>query len=216
MTVTLTPSIQDYLEVILDLSKGGESVRVTDIAKKLEVAKASVTQAINNLKDLGLVRKERYGPISLTENGKREAVKVRYKHMFISMFISEVLKVKESIAERDACLMEHAISKETILALIDLLEKENLIDASLNMKEVKTLLSTNTLNELKPGSKGKIVRVQADGMLKRRILEMGITTGDEVLVKRVAPLGDPIEISIKDYNLSLRKKEAISILVEVI
>ncbi|SMB96573.1 iron (metal) dependent repressor, DtxR family [Desulfonispora thiosulfatigenes DSM 11270] len=216
MSAALTHSVQDYLEVILQLSADNNSVRVTDIAKRLEIAKASVTQAINNMHALGLVHTEKYGPVSLTEKGRREAKKVKYKHIILKNFLVNVLKVEENIADNDACLMEHAISTESIVALLDFLKEKGFLDTEFDCKEVKVLLTTSCLSDLKPGGKGKIVKVEAQGSLRRRILEMGITTGDLILVKRIAPMGDPMEICIKDYNLSLRKNEANAILVEVV
>ena len=68
---------------------------------------------------------------------------------------------------------------------------------------------------LKPGEKGRIVRIGAIGPLKRRLMDMGVLVGEEVTVEKVAPLGDPIEITVKSYNLSLRKREAEGILLEV-
>ncbi len=71
------------------------------------------------------------------------------------------------------------------------------------------------LAKMKPGESGTITNIGAIGPLKRRLLDMGVLVGETVKVKKVAPLGDPIEVSIKNYNLSLRKKEAEGILVEV-
>ena len=71
------------------------------------------------------------------------------------------------------------------------------------------------LSELKRGEKGKIVKVGGGGAIRRRLLDMGLVSGSEVEMERVAPLGDPIEIKVKGYNLSLRKEEAASIQVEV-
>jgi Fe2+ transport system protein FeoA len=71
------------------------------------------------------------------------------------------------------------------------------------------------LNQLKPKDTGKIIRVECGGALRRRILDMGVIPGTEVKVERVAPLGNPIEIKIKGYHLSLRKEEAANIYVEV-
>ncbi|MBI1921731.1 MAG: ferrous iron transport protein A [Geobacter sp.] len=70
------------------------------------------------------------------------------------------------------------------------------------------------LSKLKPGEKGKITSIGAIGPLKRRLMDMGVLVGEEVTVMKVAPLGDPIEVKIKSYNLSLRKKEAEGIGVE--
>lgn len=216
MIYTLTPSIQDYLEVILKLSEENEKVRVTDIAKTLNIAKASVNQAINKLYDFKLVNKEKYGPITLTDKGKKEAMKIQYKHMIIRNFLINVLNVGPDIADKDACLIEHAVSPQTIVALFDFLERGNFINENIDLEEVKNMLSTSTLSDLSVGSKGIIKKIEATGSLRRRILEMGIVTGEEVLVKGVAPMGDPIEVVIKDYSLSLRKNEALLILVEVI
>lgn len=72
-----------------------------------------------------------------------------------------------------------------------------------------------SLDELKPGEKGKIVRVRGKGSVHRRIIDMGVVTGTEVEMQRVAPLGDPIEIKVKGYCLTLRKEEASNIFVEV-
>ena len=71
------------------------------------------------------------------------------------------------------------------------------------------------LNELKRGEKGRIVKISGGGGLHRRLLDMGLVSGSEVQMERIAPLGDPIEIKVKGYNLSLRKEEASSIQVEV-
>ncbi len=71
------------------------------------------------------------------------------------------------------------------------------------------------LAKLKPGEKGRITSIGAIGPLKRRMMDMGILVGEEVRVLKVAPLGDPLEVMIKSYNLSLRKKEAEGIGVEV-
>lgn len=71
-----------------------------------------------------------------------------------------------------------------------------------------------TLAELKPGQTGRIKQIGAMGPLKRRLMDMGVVAGEEVRVVKVAPLGDPIEVRIKSYNLSLRKKEASEIQVE--
>ena len=68
-----------------------------------------------------------------------------------------------------------------------------------------------TLNELGIGKTAKIVRLNGEGAVKRRIMDMGLTKGTEVTVRKVAPLGDPIEITVRGYELSLRKDEAVKI-----
>lgn len=70
-----------------------------------------------------------------------------------------------------------------------------------------------TLNELKPGQTGKIVKVYANN-LRKRIIDMGLTNGTTIKVKKLAPLGDPMEILVRGYFLTLRKAEAKTIEIE--
>ena len=71
-----------------------------------------------------------------------------------------------------------------------------------------------TLKEIACGKTVKGIKITGDGAVKRRIMDMGITKGTEIFVRKVAPLGDPIEITIRGYELSLRKLDAQMILVE--
>ncbi len=76
-------------------------------------------------------------------------------------------------------------------------------------------MRTVNLNQLKPGQKGKIVKIRTQGGASRRIVEMGVTPGALIEVERVAPLGDPMDVKVKGYHLSLRKAEAEGINVEI-
>ncbi len=72
----------------------------------------------------------------------------------------------------------------------------------------------STLNKVKRGKKVRVNKVVGNCALKRRIMDMGITKGVEVLVKKFAPFGDPLEITVRGYDLSLRKNEAENIIIE--
>ena len=71
-----------------------------------------------------------------------------------------------------------------------------------------------TLRDVSVGDTVKVVKLHGEGAVKRRIMDMGITKGVEIWVRKVAPLGDPIEITVRGYELSLRKADAESIEVE--
>lgn len=73
---------------------------------------------------------------------------------------------------------------------------------------MKTLKSTNT------GETVTVLKLEGEGAIKRRIMDMGITKGTSVFVRKVAPLGDPIEVTVRGYELSLRKADAEKIIVE--
>lgn len=71
-----------------------------------------------------------------------------------------------------------------------------------------------TLKEAKVGSTVKVVKLHGEGAVKRRIMDMGITRGVKVYIRKVAPLGDPVEVNVRGYELSLRKADAEMIEVE--
>ena len=71
-----------------------------------------------------------------------------------------------------------------------------------------------TLKEVKVGQTVKVVKLHGEGAVKRRIMDMGITKNTEVYVRKVAPLGDPMELNVRGYELSIRKSEAESIEVQ--
>jgi Mn-dependent transcriptional regulator len=209
MAETLTPSLEDYLETILKLCDEYGTAKISDIAKRLTIAKPSVTQAVALLRREGFVNQVPYGPISLTEKGRIQAQDVWHRHQVISRFLCEILKVQPATAEKDACMIEHVISPETVSRMADWLKGEDpaaFIPAAIM-----------SLDSLVPGQKARIIKVQGkNSLIKHRILEMGLVPDVEVEIERVAPLGDPIELKTQDFHLSLRREEAVLLLVEVI
>ena len=75
-------------------------------------------------------------------------------------------------------------------------------------------MTERQLKDLSPGEQGKVVRVDAERALTRRLMDMGLTRGTMVTFRKVAPLGDPIEITVRGYELSIRKDEAAHIFVK--
>lgn len=71
-----------------------------------------------------------------------------------------------------------------------------------------------TLKDIKCGNTVKVIKLHGEGPVKRRIMDMGITKGSEVYVRKVAPLGDPIEVNVRGYELSIRKEDAEKIEVQ--
>ena len=72
----------------------------------------------------------------------------------------------------------------------------------------------NTLKDIKIGKTAKVVKVHGEGAIRRRIMDMGITKGVEIYIRKAAPLGDPLELTVRGYELSLRKADAEMIEVE--
>ena len=71
-----------------------------------------------------------------------------------------------------------------------------------------------TLRDIPVGGKAKVVRIKGSGAVKKHIMDMGVTKGAEVYVRKVAPLGDPVEYTVRGFELSLRKEEADKVIVE--
>ncbi len=129
-SLPVTASLQDYLEVILNLMQENKTARVTDIADRLDVAKPSVIQGLTLLKEKNLIRQDRYGPVELTDEGRRYAMKIRHRHKIIYGFLTQILGVSPKAAENDACLMEHDLSSETFEKLLHYLSDQD-VDAGL-------------------------------------------------------------------------------------
>lgn len=107
----MSKSSEDYLEAMVMLGATTENpVRSVDVAAKLEVSKASVNKAMAVLKAKGLAEQPYYGDITLTEEGYRYGCSVLERHEMLYSFLTEVVGISAEDAEREACLMEHAMS----------------------------------------------------------------------------------------------------------
>lgn len=197
----ISPNLENYIEVIHELIGEKGEARVKDVAEKKDVKMASVNSALKKLVVEDLIIHESYGLIKLTHKGKSLAEKLNKRHSIIKRFLKDVLKIKPKIAETDACAIEHLVHKETVQELGKYITEH-------------TDTEIMTLNKIKPGKKCKVIKVKSGSALKHRLLEMGIHTGSVILVERIAPLGDPIEIKVKAYHLTIRKKDASDIEVD--
>lgn len=119
---TLTAREEDYLETIYRLAGIGDSVGVTDVAKARQVTVPTARAAVTKLARYGLIRKEHYGKITLRSAGRRRAEEIYAMHRALLRFLQEVLSLVPEVAEREACRMEHGLSKETLRRLVLFLE----------------------------------------------------------------------------------------------
>lgn len=109
----LTTSLEDYLEAILFLEEKNRVARVKDIAEFLSVQMPSVTGALKNLRSRGLVEYERNSFINLSKEGLKVAQLIRKKHVILSSFLGNVLRLDKKQADEEACKIEHSISQDT-------------------------------------------------------------------------------------------------------
>jgi DtxR family Mn-dependent transcriptional regulator len=237
MKYALSESLEDYLLGIFVVSKQKKVVRLKDIAKERQVKLPSVVNALKELSEKGLISHERYSYVAFTDKGLNEAKKLYDRHKTVFKFLHEILGATESVAEKDAHRMEHDLTASTLDRLTKFAEFVEIFPQmggfhfleefkyfmktgktpEIKYKEGEVMNKTEEkpLSELKRGESGKIVRIKKDiGALKGKLLGMGAVPGTIVKVKKVAPLGDPIDILILGYHLSLRKDEAENIIVK--
>lgn len=236
INASLSANMQDYLEAILELETARQVARVRDIAARLKVHVSSVSNALRVLKTRELVEHESYGYVTLTPLGRNLAQQVQQRHEAIVDFLQRILVMPGEQAEEEACRLEHALGQDGLERLKALNEfmrahpdveedwrghlREQLAEEDICIPDELAEqgpdgLDETTLDLVAPGTTVQITRVCGTGSIRRRLLDMGLRPGAEVMVERLAPLGDPIEVRVMDYHLSLRKSEAASLRVVV-
>ena len=108
--VTLSSSLEDYVEAIYEIVREKQAVRAKDIAKRLDVTRASVSGALRTLVREGLVNHLPYDVITMTEKGMKAARDVAGRHQGVRDFLISILRVDDQEAEASACAMEHAMT----------------------------------------------------------------------------------------------------------
>ena len=224
MGIVLTPSIEDYLKAIYEITEEKKVVRVKDLAFKLKVKMSSVANAIKILSQKELIVHEHYGYIELTPKGTEIGRELYERHLILYRFLTKILQVDPSIASKDACSIEHYLHPETVEKMVKLLD---FISNAPNsepqwMIKFKKFIETGvnecryarTLDKLEISKTATIKSINLKNEAKKRLMDMGIIKGEKVKVIKKAPLGDPIEILIKGYKLSIRKNEAKGIEIE--
>ena len=116
---TLSSGLEDYIEIIYIAQLSEEKLRASELAKKLNISRASVSEALSKLIERGLVEYKSYGLISLTQLGEELAKNVYKKHSIIKVFFKDVLGIESVEAEENACRIEHIISNNILNSMAD-------------------------------------------------------------------------------------------------
>lgn len=114
MQEKLSSSLEDYLETIYNFIEENKSIRAIDISHALNVSRASVTEALKKLASKNLINYGRYDVISMTEEGKKQAVSVITKHKALHHFFESILGLPADEASENACRIEHVISENAL------------------------------------------------------------------------------------------------------
>ena len=239
---TLSASLEDYLEAIFHIVREKSAARPKDISKYLEVGNSSVTGALKALKARKLVNYAPYDVVTLTPSGEEVARDVVRRHESLREFFIKVLAADTELAEKAACKMEHHVPTELVDRLVRFVEFVEMcphggpgllegyrrhLDSGCRPTcfdqctykppsdgPSPDTADVMTLAELEPGERAIVTRVQGEGTLRRRLMDLGLISGTTVTMERSAPLGDPLEILVKGTHLSLRREEASAVQVE--
>lgn len=230
----LSASQEDYLKAIYRIVQEKQAARAKDIVERLCVHGSSVTGALRALESKGLINYAPYDAVTLTPEGEEAARDIVQRHDALSDFFVKVLGVDTAEADETACKMEHSVSRNILERLTQFVRRVDECPpavsewlgglelraarggglAPVRAADDATAGNGLSLNLLRPGQRARVRSVANHGDVSRRILDMGVTPGSLVEIRRVAPLGGPIEVRIKGYSLSLRKDEARAIAVE--
>lgn len=148
--VKLSPAMEDYLEAISILQEETGVTRVKDISEYLKVAPSSVNSAVGKLAKKEMLTHVKHGYIVLTKQAEERAAKIRKKHKILKKFLIDILNLSPEIAEKDACGMEHSLSRDTmerLVQFISFIENNPHVDAdgeSYLMKNFQHFLKTKT------------------------------------------------------------------------
>lgn len=225
----ITSKIEDYLETIYRLSQEMDTVGVSDVAKARGVSVPTARTAVNRLQKMGFLHQKHYGKIILHAKGEQQGKEIFRVHRTLRRFLRDILLLDPKISERDACLMEHGLSTETLERLrifMDVLDSGNISDQKL-MKTFKKAIENNhnqpaelphvsdlsdtsqmTILNLSPGKMGVIKRINGNGRIRHRIQDMGLHIGEIITMVKYAPLKDPVEFAVNGNHISLRREEA--------
>ncbi len=234
----ISSSLEDYLETIYLLVQEQGFARVKDVAKAREVRAASVSIALRRLADLALVRYERREYIALTPDGEKAGRRVFSRHRLLTRFFAEVLNMPSAAASEQACAMEHCLTDEAMDRLVRFFEflgscpsvVESFLQCPLAQTEKSRVLSgplsatcttcakkedvpVMSVADLKPGRRAVVTKIDATGVLRQRLLDMGVLPNTPLDVERVGLGGDPFWVRCQGAQLALRRTEASCILV---
>jgi len=224
---------EEYLEAVLDLSGEEGAAKTTDIAKRLGVAPASVTEVLQRLAKDGMVRYRPYRGAFLTEKGRRAVGRLKRKHRLLEVLMTKVLRMAPQSAHKEACKLEHALSDDAENALCRSLGAPGSCphgspippceldvgscaecesgDGSAPKKVARRVIP---ITSLKPKAMGRVAFIRGGRSVVRRLSAMGLTPGTEVTVLRAAPMSGPLELRVRGCNLAVGRGIADKIFVE--
>lgn len=209
MTEKLSKTSQDYLKYIFTLSEGGKPANTSDLAKRLKVSPASVTEMLDRLASAEppLVIYKKYQGAMLTEAGRQAALEVLRIHRLLETFLVEILGYSWDNIHEEACRLEHVISKEFCERIADLLGNptytphgEPIPTEDMSMP----VQVTRSLGSLRSGDVAHIRRVlDDDAGLLRYLSENGIVPYNKITVVGYSEFDENLTINVEGFEAAV-------------
>jgi DtxR family transcriptional regulator, Mn-dependent transcriptional regulator len=233
----MSANTEEYLEALYTLTQDGKSATTSDISKHLNVTPASVSEMLKKLAEGGYLNYLPYQGVTLTASGFEIAEKMARKHRLLERFLHDTLNISTEKVHDEACAMEHSLSDETERALCQKLkapdrcpDDEQVIPACNlsfssceechkwgedNLDKVgKRKSSVIPLSTLKEKQQGTIAFIRGENKVLRKLMDMGLTPGTKIGVRRIAPMKGPMEISLRGCKLALGDDIACNVFLE--
>jgi DtxR family Mn-dependent transcriptional regulator len=215
---SLTGPVEDYLKTIYEIGRGTVSVSTNDIAQRLDLAAASVSGMVRRLGDQGLLIYERYRGVTLTESGRRAALRTIRRHRVIESYLSGALNYPWDRVHDEAERLEHAASDDLVDRMAAAIGEPVVDPHGAPIPSRDGLMDETTyltLSELGAGYGARVVRVSDDDPEMLRYLgELEIMPGAELIVVSKAPYGGPISLRVSGHLLSIGPALASQVMVE--
>ena len=241
-SIKLTSAMEDYLEAIYHLEQERRIARVRDIAQKLKVRMSSVSAALKILGSRDLIKYDPHQFITLTDIGLVRAKEIVRKHEILKSFLNKILKIEESVAEDNACRIEHHLDPEVIEKLVHFVkmvehcpvetlrrfeeETRTCQNCEPCLEEARKKLSTRnkaqktavesglTLSEAAQGDQLLVQSVTGSAELRKRLADDGLEKGAILTIESVDSVNSHFKVNINGYHILLPKRDATNILVK--
>jgi DtxR family Mn-dependent transcriptional regulator len=209
MSESLTDSIQDYLKIIYELTVSGEAASTTALAERLGIAPGSVTGMLQKLSSVrpALVSYQKYQGVTLTDAGRRAALKVIRHHRLIEAWLVQSLGYAWDEVHNEAERLEHVISEDfemRIAAALGHPQRDPHGEPIPSVELVMPVDESIPLSALQPDQQAVVRRVHArDRALLRHLEELGLMPGTRMKVLEVSPFDQVMQIQIYGQNETL-------------
>jgi len=212
-TIEVSPTVEEYLEVIYRLEEKKGSAKTSDLAKELNVALGTITNTIESMEKQKLVTHKPYRGVKLSAKGQKIAVDVVRRHRLSERLLTDILRLDWSKAHDAACKLEHAIAEADIIKPLE--EALGRPETCPHGNPIPSESGSVTEEELEPlsdlglGDEGTIVKVTDENPeLLQYLSKLGLVPGVDVWIEEKAPFNGPVTVRVMDARFALGRNVA--------